>query len=53
MSNDNDVLYAGQTKRPVGFHEFVRELEAMGALDLDEALEDEPKAKPAKTRPTR
>lgn len=39
MSNDNDLLSLGLGKRPAGFDEFVRDLEAMGELDLDEALE--------------
>ena len=47
MSNDNDALSLGLGKRPAGFDEFVRELEAMGALDLEEALQTAEPAGPA------
>ena len=38
MKNEDEMPGAGPDRRPVGFHEFVRELEAMGELDLDDDL---------------
>jgi len=39
MTNDNEAPSAQLDRRPAGFDDFVRELEASGELDLGDALD--------------